>query len=627
MLIMVILVIGFAFAPHVAQVGANHSASQFTHEGIEFVQEFSQPSLAKSDQYSVATVDGVNSFIAEPGAPQLPISTKIFEFSPGTQITDIHVTSSEVKTTHVSKKIKPVPPLRQVSSKGAVPEETLNLEIYSSSKPYPPVWCHYTKGMGINKDGEHVLYLSLHLYPMRYAPAKDTLEYVEKMRISISYRKPVATHGVLNTYYDLVIITPDSFSDYLPPLVTHKNNHGVRTTLITLDDIYDNFSGRDHPEQIKYFLKHAFDEWGIQYVLLIGDITELPIRATKAYPWEGWGDNVLSDLYYADIYDENYSFCTWDANNNSVFGEVEYNFSGGHYFPPDMINHDGVDLYPDVMVGRLPCTCVEEAQTIVDKIITYEETTYDQIWFKKIILAGGDTFPPAKKAPPFVYEGEITNIKVAQQLPDFEHIKLWSSKWNLNAFTFNRAINRGAGFLSYAGHGFEHGWGTYRPNALLDSRLIMYYMPFVHLLRNGNKLPIIFFDACLTAKLDFNISDLDRYYPGMMQLVLAFTKLPYDTSYFFPCFAWSFLPQENGGAIATIGATRPAYTLVDEDGVYAGAGYLDVHFFKAYNKGVTVSQMFTQAQNDYLNSIGRDYFTLEEFILLGDPSLRVGGFP
>jgi len=35
--------------------------------------------------------------------------------------------------------------------------------------------------------------------------------------------------------------------------------------------------------------------------------------------------------------------------------------------------------------------------------------------------------------------------------------------------------------------------------------------------------------------------------------------------------------------------------------------------------------MLTLAQNDYIDNVGMDYFTIEEFILLGDPSLRVGG--
>lgn len=426
---------------------------------------------------------------------------------------------------------------------------------------------------------------------------------------------------------DLVVIAYPDFSENLQPLVDHKNSYNMKTTLVTLDFIYDNFSGRDKAEQIKYFIKYAIEKWEISYVLLVGDIKKLPIRETYAYPWHGWGNNILSDLYYADIYDENLSFCSWDANENNTFGEVSYEFER---FPPKMIDIDGVDLYPDVHVGRLACTNNEEVKIVVDKIVTYEKNTYNQIWFKKIILAGGDTFPPGKGSLPFIYEGEITNTKVAQQLPDFEHIKLWSSKRNLNAFSFNRAISKGAGFVSYAGHGFEHGWGTYRPNALREKMGIthpLYFTPFVRYLKNQDRLPIIFFDACLTAKLDFNITDLARYYPKLPSLLTFLTKKTYDPSEFFTCFAWSFLIKKNGGAVATIGATRPAYTFVDRDGVYAGAGYLDVSFFRAYKEGVTVGEMLTQAQIDYLDYVGKDYFTIEEYLLLGDPSLMVGGYP
>jgi hypothetical protein len=423
--------------------------------------------------------------------------------------------------------------------------------------------------------------------------------------------------------YDLVVITPSEFSDNLRSLIDHKNSYDVKTNLTTLENIYESFSGRDDAEKIKHFVKYAIEEWDTHYVLLVGDIKKLPIRTTYASPW---GADILSDLYYADIYDENYSFCSWDANDNNRFGEVFYEDG----FPPKMNNIDGVDLYPDVHLGRLACTNENEVDVVVNKIITYENETYDQLWFKRIVLAGGDTFPPGKGALPFVYEGEITNEKVAQQLPEFEHIKLWASKRNLNAVTFQRAINNGAGFVSYSGHGFEHGWGTYRPNALRGKMgliQLLYYAPFVKCLRNQNKLPIVFFDACLTAKLDFNITDLYDYYPKLIKFLVMFTKLDYDPSVLYPCFAWGFVKEEDGGAIATIGATRTAYTRVDKDGVYGGAGYLAVHFFKAYEEGVTLGEMFTQAQNDYLNNVGKDFFTIGEFILLGDPTLMVGGYP
>ncbi len=80
--------------------------------------------------------------------------------------------------------------------------------------------------------------------------------------------------------------------------------------------------------------------------------------------------------------------------------------------------------------------------------------------------------------------------------------------------------------------------------------------------------------------------------------------------------------KNNGGAIATIGATRTAYGSLS-----MGCGYLSIQFYEEYSSSETVSQMLTKAQNNYINNLWRDYSTLEEFILLGDPSLKVGGYP
>ena len=157
----------------------------------------------------------------------------------------------------------------------------------------------------------------------------------------------------------------------------------MKTNLTTLDYIYSSFPGRDEPEKIKYFIKYALEEWGIDYVLLIGSIDKLPIRKTLAYPWDDCGSWILADLYYGDIYNETSAFCSWDGNENDTFGEVEYEYG----WPPNMIDYDGVDLYPDVHVGRLACRNIDEVNTVVNKIIYYEKNTYGQRWFKRIILA------------------------------------------------------------------------------------------------------------------------------------------------------------------------------------------------------------------------------------------------
>jgi hypothetical protein len=581
-------------------------------ETVELSIDFSPPILTENNGFTEIKILEVDDVMTKQGCPLLPMCTKTFEFPLGTHLTSVTVRPSVTQTMTVENHVRPVPSIQQIGDQIIPIDGRLDAEVYNSNEVYPSSWFSITTGAGLNTDNEHVLFVSCHITPVRYLPNDRLLQYSTHFTVDITY-EPAAPSAVASDMYSLVVIAPSEFSEQLQPLVDHKNTFGMSTILFTLDEIYSSYTGRDDPEKIKYFVKHAVEDWDTSYVLLVGDMKKLPIRVTYASWWER---DLLCDLYYGDIYDAYGDFCSWDTNDNNQFGEIDH----------DGNDLDGVDLYADVHVGRLACTDVTEVETVVNKIIVYEEETYNQIWFKRLICAGGDTFPVSYGAPPDVFEGEITNIKVGQTLPDFDQTYLWTSKRNLHALSFNRAINKGAGFVSYSGHGFEHGWGTFRPNAL-SKYSIFYYMPYVNWLKNENMLPIIFFDACLTAKLDFNISDLQEYYPKIASLLASIFGLSSDPLDFYQCFAWSFLAKENGGAIATIGSTRTAYTRVDATGVYGGAGYMGVHFFDSYFEGVTVGQMLTGSQNAYIQNVGSDYFTIEEFILLGDPSLMVGGYP
>jgi hypothetical protein len=579
---------------------------------IEYSIDFSKPILTKDNDGSKITVTEANGVTTEEGCPLLPVFSKTFEFPLGTTIVSIDIQPSTIQTMRVEKQILPTPTKQKIGDLIVPVDGVVNEKVYASADPYPKSWYTITTGAGLNDNNDQTLFITIRITPARYIPKTQILQYSPRFSIQINY-EAIPLTLTSSDEYSLVIITPAEFSELLQPLVEHKNACGIPTLLVTLDEIYNSYVGRDNPERIKYFIRDAVEDWNTHYVLLIGDMKKLPIRVTYASWWER---DLLSDLYYADIYEANGDFCTWDANGNNRFGEIDH----------DGNDLDGVDLYADVHVGRLACVDATEVTTVVNKIITYEEETYNQIWFKRLILAGGDTFPVSMGAPPFIYEGEITNVKVGQTMPDFDQIYLWTSKYNLHTYTFNWAINRGAGFVSYSGHGFEHGWGTSRPNAITKIK-IFYYTPYINGLKNSNKLPIIFFDACLTAKLDFNVTDLEHYYPRMTNVLVRLFSLSSNPSDFYQCFAWSFLAKENGGAIATIGSTRTAYTWVDSNGVYGGAGYLNVHFFDAFEEGITVGQMLTGSQNAYIQNVGLDYFTIEEFILLGDPSLMVGGYP
>jgi hypothetical protein len=339
---------------------------------------------------------------------------------------------------------------------------------------------------------------------------------------------------------------------------------------------------------------------GIDYVLLVGSVTKLPIRISYASMWE---DTLLTDLYYADIYDGTGSFCSWDKDGDGQYGEV---FRNQH----DYYDIDDVDLYPDISIGRLPCDTIAEVKTVVNKIIYYETETYGESWFKNIILVGGDTFPGWGGN-----EGEELNLMNEQIMSEFTPTKLWTSDGSFSAESLNEAINNGAGFIDYSGHGFEIGVATHPPDR---EAWVPYHTNHLLGAKNGYKLPILFFDACLTAKLDFDVSNLTAYLSE--QLVHIISKFNIGSK-LLPCFAWCCVAKASGGCIATIGATRTAF-----GGVDSGAGKMSIEFFSGYESGVHLGQMMTQMQNGYITDVHGDLFTVEEFILIGDPSLKIGGY-
>jgi hypothetical protein len=398
-----------------------------------------------------------------------------------------------------------------------------------------------------------------------------------------------------NIGYDFIIITPIDFSNELQPLLEHKEIHGIVTKIITLDDIYNSnyfpAHGRDDAEKIKYFIKDALDNWDIKYVLLMGDVYNIPMRKSFATGSLWSFDFIRTDLYYADIYDNNQTFSSWDSNKNNIFGEFTWDVE---HYETEYI--DDVDLYMDVGIGRLPVSNTGEVKTVVNKIIQYETPSSNKKWFNRLILMGGDTFPNINGC-----EGEIVTNYIAINMPDFEPIKLWITHGTFKPNMINKEISKGAGFVSFSGHGNWWGIATNRENKThFDT---YYFTPYIFGLKNNDKLPVMFFDCCLTADLDFTLFNLK-----------------------IPCFAWAVVKKPSGGAIATIGFTESPYGGLVGNPLGGGSCRMNANFFDAYEPGIILSDMFMNAQQSYLDDLWRDCLTLEQCTLIGDPTLKVGGY-
>ncbi len=557
---------------------------------------FSEPVITNQDGYLSVQIDEATSSATQPGNPVLPVYSKLFTFPFGTIIKDVFFTISTVQIIILGAEILPASqpePVSDASKTSSHTKPMKNDAVYSSAGTYPLSRLNYTVGAGL-KGNDHVILLSVQYYPLLYAPQQQMILFTSDVELKITYENaknplPLAAGNTL------LIIAPEEFIPALQPLVVHKNLYSLQTTLISTEWIATHSTGRDLPEQIKYSIKDAIEQNGTSFVLLVGGVDKLPIRRSYVLLWN-WDEEMITDLYYSDIYDASGNFSSWDTNNNNRFGE-----------PKDRVDH-----YPDVHFGRLACASLEEVTITVDKIIHYQTETYGSDWFHTMIFIGGNTFRWSHGN-----DGEENNMIIMGIMSQFSPKIIWTSKHNFNRWTISRTITEGAGFLDYSGHGFEHGMGTYTPNGL---QMKLYFTPYIKDLKNGYKLPIMFFDACLTSKIDFVLQDVLNYKQYRVFDIMA-RVLKMNTSIRLPCYSWAFVSHENGGAIATIGATRTAY-----GGVDSGAGKMSIEFFTAYNSSTYLGQMMTQMQNEYITDVYDDAFTVEEFILLGDPSLKMGGY-
>lgn len=441
---------------------------------------------------------------------------------------------------------------------------------------------------------------------------------------------------------NLLIIAPDEFIEELKPLKRFKDGTVRPTTLLSLSDIYNNnrYSNcRDNPEKIKRCIADYEKYNGIDFVLLAGDCDKFPVRYCKAYNTE-WGDKYYpSDLYYADLYDSSGAFDTWDNDNDTIIGEMDFSEKGDI----NKVNLDRIHMYPDVAVARVPASTSSELAIYVNKVIAYELEAPGS-WFNRALLVV-DGYPSK-----FGNEEKMEDVVKYLNGFDLKDKKLYGDKAPWNAMSpDNRAkkiteiLNNGVGFVSYYGHGTRKSWTTFSDGIWYDRKNLSK-------LTNDDMLPVIFATACFTGRFHF---DREYYlrsdgteWNRLKDAVKAPTDYPepmaiqlskYDDYNYEPSesesLAEHFLVKRNKGAIGYIGcvskAEHGAWIDVDK-GLYP---YFIRHYHEAwfeYDK--TLGRLWQKSLAKFINDdvipevMGHYQFIhIHKMMPFGDPSLMVGG--
>ncbi|MBU0498267.1 MAG: hypothetical protein KKC68_06315 [Candidatus Thermoplasmatota archaeon] len=599
---------------------------------------FNQPRFKEASTTTIQ-YDSADSWVSTPGKPLLPIVIQTYTYPFGTEIDSIEVTYHTIHkfvlSAPLQRAAQPLPKTNELD------DNKDSIEI-SYDTIFPDQEFDYTISTGCVSNCIQLI-VSIYLYPIQYINSEQTVLISDESQIKICTRAP-AHQMIFPHTMDLLIITPDSFSDKAQSLVDHKIEQGINTSMITVEEILASYEGRDPAEQLKYCIKDQLETTGIQYVLLFGGMKGqqrdwyVPVRYAHLDDDSNFESRYLSDLYFADIYDGDGNFSDWDPDGNGVFAEWNNDAK------------DIIDLVPDLSVGRLPCRNTVEAQQMVNKIITYETSTYGQPWFKRIIAVGGDS------APGYIFnEGEEENKLAISYLPGFENVTLWTSDGTLTGpDDVVSAINDGCGFLFFDGHGNPSTWSTHPPdNHTWITGLDNNDMPR---LMNGDKTPVTVIGGCHNGQFNVTLLNIPHDWLRMIKrfvdeegLIKGFiegTNRYWRSRFYYmewvpECWAWRLTRKIGGGGVAIM-----AYTGLDwfaegdynEDGipdcVQFFSGFANTQFFKNYgiNNMTILGKAHMQTLIDYIQTFPPmmeklDCKTVEEFTLLGDPSLQIGGYP
>jgi hypothetical protein len=605
---------------------------------------FSQPMILHRNGFAEINVEGAPTMLYHAGKPKMPFFTTTMRLPFGTKIVDVKCEIQEVKTVVLSNKISPAP--KPIVYGKDVPEYEMDETIYSSDELFPDNWFSYDTGGGLDKNNRHTTFLTLRVYPVRYNPVRNLIYHVRDVKLTISYKKPDTDPFPETSSYDLVVIAPSTFYNELRRLIDHKNRQGVDTLFKPLEEIYEEYNGVDKPEDIKYFIKDALETLGIKYVLLVGGLKSLLWAIARDDPNQGTKDwylpvrytnlkdmgsiydpGCISDLYYADIYDGEGKFSSWDSNNDGFFASWRLG-----------LPRDTLDLYPDVYVGRLPCRNNYEVKIMVDKIIDYESLTYGQDWFKRMVVVGGDSHEDEGTN---YYEGEMVCEKVlSAYMTDFTPIRLYASHRDTGGLVPSTedivsTVSDGCGFLLFDGHGHPGSWNTHWPGVFNweDTPGGIHIYEFMGLTNNG-EYPICLVGGCHNSQ--FNVT-----------FFATLLKHPFMWTWGMPvpeCWSWWLTRKIGGGSIATFGNTGLGIGWVggeedlNGDGVAEPVcleglgGYMEILFFKTYSEGVDIlGEVWGGTLTGYLNAFPGmknqvDCKTIQQWPIIGDPSLKIGGY-
>ena len=344
---------------------------------IEHVYHYQSPVIIEHDGYQQIGLKGClpGGPVGEPSLPWQNVSLMLPQ---GTEATAIHVELADYKELDGRLTLYPNQQPRPYSSDKEIPFAK-NEQLYRSDKAYPirnysAVSTQYLNGVGMAFSG---------FTPVEYVPATGKVRYAQTVRVRIettssrsdhsrklwltpeneaSLRRLAQNDDQLESYrsrsrsisgYDMLVITKENWIPSFEPYLSLYNGKGIRTQIVSLEQIYATMDGCDEQEQIRNYIIQEYENNGIQTVTLGGDVGIVPFRPLWCWAQEDAEEGDIQDQIPADMY---YACLdgTLNDDNDDRWGEVGED-----------------DLLPELNIGRLPFNNMSQFNHLMDKTFSY----------------------------------------------------------------------------------------------------------------------------------------------------------------------------------------------------------------------------------------------------------------
>ena len=225
---------------------------------------------------------------------------------------------------------------------------------------------------------------------------------------------------------DYILIGPREFLGAAAPLLARRESQGLTTMAVAFEEIAEVFGqGQPKAEAIRDFLAYAFHSWSRpspRYVVLLGDSTYDP---------------------------RHFLTSSWASPLPALWAKTSYLWTVSD---PALAAVNGSDLLPDLAIGRLPAQTPAEAETLVAKLLAWEDSGQD-LGGKAVLVAddpdgAGDFEADVDDIHQSFLSGRTTEV-----------LKLRDLGASMRPAILG-AFDDGASLMSYVGHGGAAVWAS-----------------------------------------------------------------------------------------------------------------------------------------------------------------------